>query len=54
MFDILWTSEVNELDKMATEDEDLSASVIVKCRFFSAMVLCFDEYCNELRGRTFK
>ena len=29
MFDILWTSEVNELDKMATEDEDLSASVIV-------------------------
>ena len=29
MFDILWTSEVNELDKMATEDEDLSASVVV-------------------------
>ena len=29
MFDILWTSEANELNKMATEDEDLAASVIV-------------------------
>ena len=29
MFDILWTSEANELNKMGTEDKDLSASVIV-------------------------
>ena len=29
MFYILWTSEANELNKVATEDEDLTASVIV-------------------------
>ena len=29
MFDILWTSAANELNKMATEDIDLSATVIV-------------------------
>ena len=34
MFYILWTSEANELNKMATEDEDLSASVIVLSIFF--------------------
>ena len=34
MFYILWTSEANELNKMATEDEDLSVSVIGLSVFF--------------------